>query len=66
MRQEVTAIGPTPVCPTFDGGTRVDAIWTWKPKGLVRAAAPLLDLMFRRAMEKDEDGLRRLMEASDL
>jgi uncharacterized protein YndB with AHSA1/START domain len=49
-----------------DGGTRVDSIWTWEPKGLLRPAAPLLDLMFRRAMQRDIDGLRRMMEAGDL
>ena len=50
----------------LDGSTRVDSIWGWEPKGLLRAAAPLLDLMFKRAIEKDVDGLRRMMEAGDL
>jgi uncharacterized protein YndB with AHSA1/START domain len=49
-----------------DGGTRVDSLWTWEAKGLLRPAAPLVDLMFKRAMQKDVDGLRRLMEAGDL
>jgi uncharacterized protein YndB with AHSA1/START domain len=49
-----------------DGGTRIDSIWTWEPRGLVRVAAPLLDLLFRRAMQKDVDGLRRMMEAREL
>jgi uncharacterized protein YndB with AHSA1/START domain len=50
----------------IDGATRVDSVWTWEPKGLLRPIAPLLDPMFRRAMRQDVDGLRRMMEAGEL
>ena len=50
----------------IDGATRVDSVWTWVPKGLLRPIAPLLDLMFKRAMQQDVDGLRRMMEAQEL
>lgn len=49
-----------------DGSTRLDSIWSWQPTGLLRAVAPLVDLMFKRAMGKDVDNLRRLMEADEL
>ncbi|MDQ2934529.1 MAG: SRPBCC family protein [Chloroflexota bacterium] len=49
-----------------DGGTRVDSTWAWEPKGLLRLASPILDLMFKRAMQKDVENLRVLMEAGDL
>jgi len=42
----------------FDDGTRVNSLWIWEPKGLLRPAAPLLDLMFKRARQRDVDGLR--------
>lgn len=49
-----------------DGGTRVESLWTWEPTGLLRLPAPLLDLMFKRAMQSDVNGLRLMMEAGDL
>jgi hypothetical protein len=42
----------------FDDGTRVNSLWIREPKGLLRPAAPLLDLMFKRARQRDVDGLR--------
>lgn len=50
----------------IDDGTRVDSIWTWEPKGLMRPVAPLLDLMIRRAIQRDVDNLRVVMEAGTL
>jgi uncharacterized protein YndB with AHSA1/START domain len=50
----------------IDGATRVDSVWSWEPTGLLRPVAALLDLMFRRAMQQDVDGLRRMMEAQEL
>ena len=50
----------------FDGGTRIDSIWTWEPKGLLRPVAPLLDPMIRRAIQRDVDNLRVLMESGAL
>jgi uncharacterized protein YndB with AHSA1/START domain len=50
----------------IDGATRIDSVWTWEPRGLLRPVAPLLDLMFSRAMQQDVDGLRRKMEVGDL
>ena len=49
-----------------DGATRVDSVWAWEPKGLYRPVAPLLDLMIRRALQRDVDDLRRMMEAHEL
>ncbi len=45
------------------GGTRLDSTWIFEFHGLLRPAAPLLELMFRRAMQRDVDNLKVLMEA---
>jgi uncharacterized protein YndB with AHSA1/START domain len=50
----------------IDGTTRVDSIWTWEPRGLLRPVSPILDLMFKRAMGKDVENLKALMESGEL
>ena len=66
-----TTSAPFPFEVTVDftpveGGTRIDSIWTWEPKGLMRPVAPLLNLMLRRVMQRDVDNLRVVMESGDL
>ena len=55
-------VDTTPV----DGGTRLDSMWTFEFHGLLRLARPVLVRLFRRAMQKDVDNLRALMEAGKL
>jgi hypothetical protein len=50
----------------IDGSARVDSIWTWEPRGFLRPVSPVLDLMFKRAMRKDVENLKTLMEAGQL
>jgi uncharacterized protein YndB with AHSA1/START domain len=46
--------------------TRLDSAWTFEFHGPLRLMRPLLELMFRRAMQRDVDNLKALMEAGRL
>lgn len=48
------------------GATRLDSAWTFEFHGPLRLVRPLLELMFRRAMQRDVDNLKVLMEAGRL
>ena len=50
----------------LDGATRLDSTWTFEFHGPLRLVQPLLELMFRRAMRRDVDNLKLLMEADGL
>ncbi len=46
--------------------TSLDSTWSFEFRGPLRLVRPLLELMFRRAMRRDVDNLKRLMEAGRL
>ena len=50
----------------IDGSTQIDSTWTWEPRSFLRPASPVLDLMFKRAMRRDVENLKALMEAGEL
>ncbi len=63
--------GPVPFAVTVDttpvdGATRLDSTWTFEFRGPLRLVRPLLELMFRRAMRRDVDNLKVMMEAGTL
>ena len=67
--QSTSAVVPFHVTVDFtplDGGTQVDSTWRWEPKGILRPMAPLLDWMFKSAMQRDVANLAALMEAGEL
>jgi uncharacterized protein YndB with AHSA1/START domain len=49
-----------------DGATRLDSTWAFEFHGPLRLVAPLLQLMFKRAMQRDVENLKLLMEAGML
>lgn len=67
--QTTSAVFPFRVAVDFmplDGSTQIDSTWTWEPKGLMRPMAPLLERMFRHALQRDVENLASLMDAGKL